>query len=182
MGHSCPGASVSHREVGEVAAPPPRAPCGGTGTACEAVPCLARGENSAAVITNGSLSSLPSPSSAALLPGGRGQSRALSGRVPKGRVTHSAGLHSLQAGTGAALGVLATSPGRKPRLGGPQRASCLFVRCWLQEFLDPLPKQRLAVPLRCQGRALAAPTTPDSSYWCMRLLGCKAPWRRLRLA
>lgn len=52
--------------------------------------------------------------------------------------------------------VLATSPGRKPRLWGPPRASCPFVHCWLQEFLDPLPKLRAGCPLEVPGEGFGS--------------------------
>lgn len=57
---------------------------------------------------------------------------------------------SLSAGTHTALRGLATSPGRTPRRWGPLKVSCLFLQCWLQEFLDPLPK-RAGCPLKVLG-------------------------------
>lgn len=73
---------------------------------------------------------------------------------------------------------LATSPGREPRLRGPPRAPAHFYNVGSKNSWILYPSCVLAVPLKCQGRVLAALAAPDSSYLSMCSLGCKALFRR----
>lgn len=69
---------------------------------------------------------------------------------------------------------LATSPGREPRLWGPRQASCPFVQCWLQEFLDPLPKLHAGCPLKMPGEGFGSSGSVRLQLLEECSLGCKA--------
>lgn len=76
-----------------------------------------------------------------------------------------------------ALRGLATSPGRKPRLWGPLRAFCPFVQCWLQEFLDPLPKLRAGCPLEVPGEGFGSSGSARFQLFKHVFVGMQSPLR-----
>lgn len=145
-------------------------------TVKHSAPCVTCAENSTAVITNHSTTFSPLPPALApLLPVGEQGRVQVRGGAGEGRLTHWAGPHGLRGrARGCPREAWPLPQAGSPGCGGLREPSARLSNVGSKNSWIHYPSCVLAVPSRCQGKVLAAPAAPDSSYSSTCLLGCKA--------